>query len=161
MEQNLTTKPANQIEYTLFTLMGEALCKTQVVEQALSHSITLKTHPSVCKEEADQVLNKNRSYTLGKAIKLAQKDNLYSTSLQKALDDFLELRNWLVHNAMAEGKDSLYIDSLRNLLFQKIKSISNEAFKIQHAIELDMINFCESRGRDMSKILAVINERSS
>lgn len=161
MKKNLVEKPASQDEIALYCFIGEALCKIQNVEQAVSHSITLKTHSTANKEEADNALNKHQSYTLGKAIKLVQEQQLYPISLQEDLNSFLKVRNWLVHKAIFEFRDGLYIDSKRNKLFQKIKMISSDAYNIQHTIELDMVNFCTSKGREMSKVLAIINERYS
>lgn len=40
MQENIIKIPANDQEIYLYTSLGEALIKTQVVEQALSHSIT-------------------------------------------------------------------------------------------------------------------------
>jgi hypothetical protein len=47
MEGNFIKIPANQDEITLYCFVGEATWKIQIVEQALSHSITLKLNPSV------------------------------------------------------------------------------------------------------------------
>ena len=42
-------------------------------------------------------------------------------------------------------------------LFKRIKSISDNAENIQHQIEYDMIDFCSAKGKDMSKITALLN----
>ena len=105
MKEKLVFKPANQAEIALYCLMGEALCIIQELEEALSHSITLKKHSAVTKERADEILNEQRSYTLGKAIKLAGKEKLYLLPLQNDLEDFNQKRNWLVHKAMFESRD--------------------------------------------------------
>ncbi len=44
----------------------------------------------------------------------------------------------------------------KEALFQKIKSISDKAENIKRIIEYDMIDFCSSRGRDMSNIMGVL-----
>ena len=159
MKQNLSPKPANQDELTLYCHMGEALCMTQVLEAALSHSITLKLNSTATKQIADESLTRHRSYTLGKAIKLSDKVNLYPSELQSKLNDFLQQRNWLAHNTMSEDWQGLLTEVAKNKLFQRIKSISNKAQLLQHEIELDMVAFCESKGRDMSKVLALMNKR--
>jgi hypothetical protein len=156
MRKNVIKIPASQDEITLYCFMGEALWKIQVVEQALSHSITIKLNPAETKERADEFLKQQKSYTLGKAIKVAIKENLYSLSLQEELNDFLEKRNWLVHKAMFESRNDLNTDNKKEELFKKIKSISDKAESIQLEIEHDMINFCSSKGKDMSKILALL-----
>lgn len=156
MKENVVKIPANQDEITLYCFIGEALCKVQIVEQALSHSITLKMNPAETKERADEFLKQQQSYTLGKAIKVAIKENLYGLSLQDALNAFLEQRNWLVHKAMLESLNDLKSENKKEELFHKIKSISDKAESIQREIEYDMINFCSSTGKDMSKILALL-----
>jgi len=54
---------------------------------------------------------------------------------------------------MFERRDNLSSDTAKKELFHKIKSIANNAQKIQRAIEMDLANFCTSNGRDMSKVL--------
>ena len=156
MKRNIKKIPANQDEITLYCFVGEALWKIQIVEQALSHSITLKMNPAVTKERAGEFLKQHQSYTLGKAIKAAIKEKLYDSSLQDELNAFLDQRNWLVHKAMPESLHGLNWEDKKEELFQKIKSISDRAESIQREIEYDMINFCSSMGKDMSKILALL-----
>lgn len=160
MKNELVAKPASQNEMTLYCFMGEALCMIQELEEALSHSIILKKRYDANKEEADKALSKHRRrYTLGQAVNLAAEEKLYSSLLQGDLIGFYDRRNWLVHRAMFENRDDLYSDHSRKKLLHKIKSIADDAQKLQHAIELDMVDFCTSKGRDMSKVLAEIEAR--
>ncbi|HMU78581.1 MAG TPA: hypothetical protein PK325_04470 [Cyclobacteriaceae bacterium] len=148
--------PANENEITLYCLVGEAIWKIQAVEQALSCSITLKMNPAATKEQADKVLKQHQSYTLGMAVNIASREKLYESSLQDELYTFLNLRNWLVHKAMAESHHDKNWENEKEELFGKIKSISDKAESIQHKIEYDMISFCSSKGKDMSKILELL-----
>ena len=156
MRENVIKIPANQEEITLYCYMGEALLKIQMVEQALSHSVTLKMNPDNTKEQADEFLKQHQTYTLGRAINVAIKEKLYSKSLQDGLNDFLEKRNWLVHNVMIDIQNGLYSKNQKEELCNKIKAISDKAESIQHEIEYDMIDFCTSRGKDMSKNIALL-----
>ena len=156
MRGNVIKIPANQDEITLYCFVGEALWKIQIVEQALSHSITLKMNPAATKQRADEFLKQHQSYTLGTAIKVAIKEKLYDSSLQDELNAFLGQRNWLVHKAMSESRHGLNWENKKEELFQKIKSISDRAENIQREIEYDMISFCSLKGKDMSKILALL-----
>jgi hypothetical protein len=156
LKGNIKKIPANQDEIILYCFVGEALWKIQIVEQALSHSITLKMNPAATMERADEFLRQHQSYTLGKAIKVAIKEKLYNSSLQDELNAFLGQRNWLVHKAMSESQHGLNWGNRKEELFQKIKSISDRAESIQREIEYDMISFCSSKGKDMSKILALL-----
>ena len=156
MRENVKRIPANQDEITLYSFVGEALWKIQIVEQALSHSITLKMNPTETKEHAEEFLKQHQSYTLGRAIKVAIKEQLYNSKLQDELNAFLVQRNWLIHNAMAESHHGLKWENKKEELFDKIKSISDKAESIQREIEYDMIDFCSSKGKDMSKIFALL-----
>ena len=78
MKENVIKMPANNNEINLYCFLGEALLKTQIVEQALSHSITLKMNPREAKEQADEFLKRNQRYTFGQAIKIGIKKELYN-----------------------------------------------------------------------------------
>lgn len=152
MKDNVIKIPANESEINLYCFLGEALLKTQMAEQALSHSITLKMNPTETKERADEFLKQNQSYTFGHAIKIAIKEKLYDSPLQDALNDFLHQRNWLVHKVICGNEQDLSEGNVKEELFQKIKSVSNNAENIQRMIEYDLIDFCSSQGKNMSEI---------
>lgn len=156
MRGNGVKIPANVDEVTLYCFVGEALWKIQIVEQALSHSITLKINSAETKERADEFLEQQQRYTLGKAIKIATTKKLYSSSLQEELNAFLDQRNWLVHNAMPESQHGLNWEDKKEDLFNKIKSISDKAESIHREIEIDMLDFCCSKSKDMPKIRELI-----
>ncbi|GEM50741.1 hypothetical protein EB1_05310 [Empedobacter brevis NBRC 14943 = ATCC 43319] len=156
MKDNVIKIPANDIEINLYCFLGEALLKTQMAEQALSHSITLKMNPAETKERADEFLKQNQSYTFGHAIKIAIKEQLYSSSLQDSLNDFLKQRNWLVHKVICGNEENLNVENIKEELFHKIKSISDNAENIQRLIEYDLIEFCSSQGKNMSEICKLL-----
>jgi hypothetical protein len=151
---------ASQEEILLYTLTGEALWRIQLVEQALSHAITLKLNPEETIEKADMVLKTYQSYTLGKAIKKAIEKGLYEPTLQNDLNDFLVQRNWFIHKMYSEVFEDINSVSKREKLFaelyQKVKSITIKAAKIQRSIEEDMIEFCKSKGRDMFEVVELL-----
>lgn len=156
MKENAIKIPANNSEITLYTSLGESLMKTQVVEQALSHSITLKMNPDETKELADNFLKRQQRYTLGQAIKIANEEKLYNISLQEELNAFLIQRNWLVHNIIPGNEEDFNAGVIKNELLDKIDSIRDKAEIIHRKIEYDLIDFCESKGKDMSKIRAAL-----
>ncbi len=143
---------ANPIEINLYYFLGEALLKIQMLEQALSYSITLKMNPDETKEQADEFLKKQQRYTLGQAIRIALEKKLFNTTIQDELNSFLEQRNWLVHSVLIGNEEEFNAGNIKEALFQKIKSISDKAESIQRVIEYDMIDFCSSKGKVMSKI---------
>ena len=156
MKKNVIKIPANNNEINLYCFLGEALLKTQMVEQALSYSITLKMNPTETKERADEFLKQNQSYTLGHAIKIGIKEKLYDSLLQDELNAFLQQRNWLVHKVICGNEEDLNAGNIKEELLYKIKAISDKAESIRSIIEYDLINFCSSKGKDMSKILSLL-----
>ena len=152
MPENKIRIPANNSEITLYFYLGEALIKIQMLEQALSYSITIKMNPDETREKADEFLKKHQRYTLGQAIKTALEKKLFNSAIQDELNSFLEQRNWLVHSVLIGNEEDFNAGNIKEALFQKIKSISDKAESIQRVIEYDMIDFCSSKGKDMSKI---------
>lgn len=152
-------RPATQEEVALFTIMGQALLNIQVLEECLSASITLKVdvgYPhKLSKGEADEKLKcRLRKYTLGNAIKEAAAKKLYTEDVQLALEAFLQERNWFAHRIV----DDVYTPAKWVELFARVKSIANEAHRIQRAIEDDLIIFSETNGLDMSGVRGAIKQ---
>lgn len=164
MTINFTSKSASYDVTSLYCLIGEAICMIQHLEGALSVLITLKKdvkYPHrISKEEAKVFLEKCRLLTLGKAINLAKKTNLFSVTLCSSLEEILKERNWLVHKFLHDYLDNAHITSTIDGFVNKIKTISDEAKRLQEAIEADLIAFSESTGIDMSRVRAYIKHYS-
>tara|TARA_R110002124_G_scaffold238370_1_gene403627 strand:+ start:578 stop:1072 length:495 start_codon:yes stop_codon:yes gene_type:complete len=148
--------PANNDEINLYCFLGEALLKIQMLEQALSHSITLKMNPDETKEKADEFLKKQQHYTLGQAIRITLEKKLFNSALQNELNSFLEKRNWMVHSVIIGNEEDFNVGKITEELFNKIKSISDKAEDIKRDIEYDVIDYCSSKVKDMSKIKELI-----
>lgn len=139
-------------------LIGEAIIKIQILEDAISHSLSIKKDApepdSITRAEAKKIVERyRRKYTLGDAIKLAGKENIYSKALLKDLQNFSLERNWLVHRCMAENMDDIESGfSGRNNLFYRIKRIGIWANQLQRAVEIDLENFCFSKGMNIKKM---------
>jgi len=145
---------------SLYYILGEALCMIQLLEDALSHSITLKKDVrvpySMPKAAAAVFLQKNRSLTFGQALKMAKKYKLCSDILLDRLAVFLAERNWLVHKCLIENIDNMHEALKREQVFYKIKTIFNTANILQRAVEEDLMHFSELRGLDMSGVRTAI-----
>jgi hypothetical protein len=158
MSENYRFKQASNQEISLYCLVGEAVCAVQHVEDALSHSIVIKKIGPDAKKEAENLLDKHRSYTLGNAIKIAKQECLYSEVLQQELDDFLSVRNWLIHKSIAQSRREWDLNVSRDELMASIKAISVQALNLQRLIEEDIMRFVEDKGVNMSRIRAEINK---
>ena len=152
MIENIKFKEASKREITLYTLLGESLCAVQILEDALSHSIVLKKTEPDQKKEADDLLKKQRKYTLGMAINIIKKESLFSKPLELELSKLLTERNWLIHKSTTENKDDLKSDSYFEKLYERIKATTIKAHKLQVSIELDLIEYSEKKGIDMTKV---------
>lgn len=155
------SKPASQEQIALYCFVGETICAVQHVEDALSHSIALKndlkTPFRLSRTEGDKILKKYRSFTLGQAVKLAKKENLFSKQLLLELDEFLSERNWLVHKSIAQGRDEGDEKMTRHVI-HRTRQILSKANRVYYQIEQDMILFSEAKGLDMSKVRAEIKK---
>jgi hypothetical protein len=158
MSKKYIFKQASQQELSLYCLVGESVCAVQHVEDALSHSIVLKKIKPRLKSEADQLLEKHRLYTLGKAIKIAEQASLYPESLQQELKKFLSERNWLIHKSIAQSRDEWDLNISKEKLFCRIKAITTQAQELLQFIEEDLIVFSENNGIDMTRVKAEINK---
>ena len=69
-------KPALQEQIMLYTLLGEAICQIQILEQALTHCLTLKLNPDVAESVATTFLLQQQRNTFGTAVRLAAKKAL-------------------------------------------------------------------------------------
>ncbi len=143
-------QPVQNDQLNLFVLTGEALCKLQILEDALSHSIALKKDVkipfSLTKKEGDNFVAQYRKLTLGQAIKMVKEKKLYTNTLINDLHDFLVERNWFIHRFLPEHLDDQNIILRKDSLFKRIKAVGEEATRLQKVIEVDMIAFSERQG---------------
>lgn len=158
MVKKINFKEASKKEINLYTCLGESLCEVQILEDALSHLIVLKKTEPDQKEVADDLLKKQQFYTFGRAIKIAKDESLLSNSLETELSSLLKERNWLVHESITIDKNNYKTDSFFNELFKRTKSITLKAQKLQVSIELELIEYSEKKGIDMSKVKNEMNK---
>ena len=148
-------KPANQEQMWLYARMGEAICQIQILEQALSHCLTLKLNPDVEESKANIFLLQQQRNTFGNVVRLAAKKSVYPEELQKALEEVLDERNWLVHHAMRDSQQGNRIVVMDSIL-QRIKSITDKAERLQQLLEWDLIDLSASKGRNVSRLVEVM-----
>ena len=67
-------------------------------------------------------------------------------------------RNWLIHESLTDNKDDFKSDEYFNKLFERVKAITLKAHKLQISIELDLIEYAEKKGIDMSKVKNDMNK---
>lgn len=149
---------------SVYLLIGEAICMIQHLEKAISVLITLKRdvkYPNrISEEEANGFLEQYCLRTLGQAIKLAKQNNLFSITLYSDLEAILKERNWLVHKCLHDYLDNMRTASVIDVFLNRIKTISDDAKRLQETIEADLIAFSESVGVDMSRVRAYIKQYS-
>lgn len=151
-------KGASEKENTLYCCLGESLYAVQILEDALSHSIVLKKTEPYQKNEADTLLKVQRSYTFGKAIRIAKEESLLPKTLEIELSEFLKERNWLIHKSITENKNEYRTESFYNNLFEQTKAITSKANELRISIELDLIEYCEKKRIDMTNVKNDMNE---
>src|SRR5690606_36250681 len=102
-------------------------------------------------------LKKHQFYTFGKAINIAIKESLLPKPLEIELSNFLDERNWLIHDSITDNKEKVRSDDYFSKLFERIKAITLKAHKLQISIEQHLIEYAEKKGRDMSMVKSAIN----
>lgn len=66
-------------------------------------------------------------------------------------------RNWLVHESIAQGRDYGDLNMIRNVIL-RTREIIEQAKRIFHEIQEDLMSFSEARGVDMSGVRAAIKK---
>jgi hypothetical protein len=159
------SKSASRGEISLYCYIGEAVCMIQLLEGALSTSITLKKDvrclDRISKQEADDFRKKNYKFTLGDAISLAKKNNLYSAVIVRDLEDLKEERNWLIHRLLHENLEAVHAEPITQELFHRVKAISNKAKMLKETIETDLVEFSELQGVNMSRVRECMKQHFS
>ncbi|MUI54408.1 hypothetical protein [Aliivibrio fischeri] len=158
MKEQFNSKFASEQEITLYCYIGESVSAIQHLEDCLNHSIVIKSERPKVREEADSLLLKYRSFTLGKAINLAEKHKLYSELLFKELRSLLSERNWLIHKSISQSRDDWDSNILREDLLLRIKTISDTSFMLMRKLEDDLITFSEENGVNMSQVKAELHK---
>lgn len=153
MKQTDIKYPASQREAALFSLVGEAVCKIQFLEDAINHSIAIKNPKATNRKDADRILDKGRKKnTFGDAVKIIEKKKLLPEDLQNDLANFKGERNWLIHKSMPYHIDELYVEQGCLNLFNRIKKISDTAEILQRAVETEMMEWCVENGMDITNV---------
>lgn len=158
MVENIKFKEASKNEITLYTFLGESLCAVQFLEDAISHSIVIKKTEPHEKKEADILLKEHKKYTLGKALGIIKNESLLPKHLEIEISKLLIERNWLIHKSITDNKDELKSDLFFNMLFERIKALTQKAKTLQISIEQDLIEYCEKKGIDMTMAKKAINK---
>lgn len=157
MSEQHREKPASQYEINLYCLIGEAVCMVQILEDALSVSITLKKEvrkaSTIPLKEANKLREKYRSHTLGRAIKITKEAKILPKPLQEALENFVSERNWLIHKSIQNENEALSESNKH-----KIKSICETARALRKSVEDDLMVYSSSVGVDMSRVRAAIQK---
>ncbi len=158
MNEQFNSKSASEQEITLYCYIGESVSAIQHLEDCLNHSIVIKSERPKVREEADSLLLKYRTFTLGRAINFAEKHKLYSELLFKELRSLLSERNWLIHKSISQSRNDWDSNIVREELLLRIKTISNTSFTLMRKLEEDLITFSEVNSVDMSQVKAEIHK---
>ena len=107
-----------------FQLFEDTLCKFIV--------LALKLDATTARDEALQILDKNKKSTLGQLIRELGKRSDVPADLDTQMDRFLQDRNWIIHHSYADflkvGHDRVACD----LLLVRIGQIDAESYRLTH-----------------------------
>lgn len=136
--------------HLLYALIGKAIWHLQHVEDALSTCITVKRDIKIRgakpAAEAESILARHRSNTLGTSLRMAREASVLSRPLQERLEKFKEERDWLVHRSLHQNGEDLYEDERRYPLLDRIEAFSGEALMLQRLVAAELEEFVVSQG---------------
>jgi hypothetical protein len=120
--------------YAFYAELGQALYAVQTVEATLHKILCIRVEFAEARptqSEADEILEKYRSKTLGQLIRICQSKNVLNSSLLQSLDALNSKRNFIVHRLQDFTEVNLRIDAgFRERLATELSSVAEEAFKL-------------------------------
>lgn len=136
--------------HELYALIGEGIWHLQNVEDALHTYLTIKQNVkirgSMPPAQAEAILSKHRTNTLGTSLKISRDGQILGSSLQDRLDAFKEERDWLVHRSVHQCREDLYVDDKRFALMRRIQMFSEEAMTLQKLIAKELEDYVVAQG---------------
>jgi hypothetical protein len=147
----MTRRQINAEElHSLYASIGKGIWHLQNVEDVLHTYITIKRDVKVRAgmpvEQAENILQKHRKNTLGSALKISREANIFSSQIQKRLEEFKEERDWLVHRSVYQNREDLYLEDKRYALINRIDKFAEEAIQIQKLIAEELESFVVAQG---------------
>lgn len=110
------------------------------------------------RDEAESILEQYRRYTLGRAIKVVQQHAFYNQDTLRALQEALELRNWLVHRSISQRPDHIPSRQALMDLTIKVREVGQKIKSLQISVEKDLIEYSKSHGLDTTMIEKAMNK---
>jgi hypothetical protein len=163
METHQIKRPDPSAYIELHALIGIALWKAQAFEDALAYFITLvlKLPPSRAEKEVRAVLAKMQSKTLGNLIAELRmaKTSTAVTEFEQRVNQFVDERNWLVHDSFRENGTDLFEPQKLPPLFARLNAISDEALALQKRFGESVVEWTKAQGIDQSTIDAETKKR--
>ena len=159
----MNRRQINEIELQdLYSSIGKGIWHLQKLEDALHTCITvkrdIKVRGSISPDDAEAILSKRRSATLGTSLKIAREASVFGTELQARLDQFKEERDLLVHRSVHQNGHDLYLNDKRHELILRIQSFSEEALLLQKLVAKELEDFVVSQGVSREQIMKLAVE---
>jgi hypothetical protein len=147
----------------LYYLMGKCIWYVQYVEDALHTLLALKVETkvagAVAEDQANEFLAKHRRSTLGTALRIAKEHNALPDLLFNRLTKLKEERDWLVHRSQNQDGKSLYTESGRKDVFERLESLYKETTLLQSEVAEQVHAFVISCGIKKEKIEEIANQK--
>jgi hypothetical protein len=144
--------PASELEKTMFLHAGHALSAIQHLEDAICHTIVIKTTSREQITEAKNSLKEKRLDTLGTLINTAEQQGSFSSALLSKLKEFKKERNWFVHKSIAHNRDDWDRGVNREDLIIRISRVATQAQDLQLLVEGELFAYVEAQGMDTAHI---------
>jgi hypothetical protein len=137
-----------------YNAIGGAVWHIQYLEQALVSFVLMKRHkrkPTTI-DQAYERLEKERKGTLGSLYGRAKDEGIIPEELKPRFDNFIDERNWLIHDSRTHNSDDLYNDQLRFEIISRIDAIIEESMRLTGFIFELMDIFIKSEDIDVREV---------
>jgi hypothetical protein len=130
--------------------IGYALWQTQSFERTLIYYITLvlKMPPSRAEQDANAIMEKLASKTLGGLIAELRKGNTSNavSEFERRVNKFLDERNWLVHKSWEQHKHDLFHPEKLPALHGRLDALAAEAGELNGFFGLLVVQWGKGQG---------------
>ncbi|MBL1275152.1 MAG: hypothetical protein COB30_003615 [Ectothiorhodospiraceae bacterium] len=147
-------RPINQDELSVFyNAVGEAVWQIQYLEHALVNFVVIKRHKRkpTTEKKAYERLEKERKGTLGSIYGRAKDEGIIPKALESRFDNFIEERNWLIHDSRTSNSEDLYNVTKTEIIINRIHSIIEESIELTRVVLQLLKEFMTSEGFDLEE----------
>jgi len=148
---------ADELDH-FYRRIGAAIWHVQYLEDVLVSFLAMKiltpersSVQNITGAEIQELLAQKRKLTLGPLIQACQSQGIIAATVANRFETFKNDRHWLVHRSVVESGDDLFNEAKREIVFQRIFSVQEEAIALKQLIAIDLEAWLRTQGVDVKQ----------